>query len=559
MKDIESFISDQLVLWEVPGCAVGVIRDGEVLLSKGFGTRELGTTAPVTARTLFPIGSTTKSFTAAAVGSLVDEGAVEWDRPVRDSIPGFAMHDPVATERIGVRDLLSHRSGLPRHEFVWLGQPDRTRADLVRRIRYLPLSKDIRQKFQYANLGYVAAGHLVEVVGGLSWEEYVLTRLLKPLGMDRSNVSVAETLRDEDHSEAHERRGGERVRIPYRDLAQVAPAGGINSCVDDMLAYLRMQLGADERGVVSAEAVAETQRPQIVLPEDRTFPESTRSAYGLGWMVGSYRGHRIVEHGGGIDGFLTECMMLPEDGIGVVVLTNLWSEMGPAIVYRVFDELLGLTPLDWSSRLKERFDAARAGMKESRAERPRVEGAGLPRPVEEYAGDYEHPGYGTLSIAVAGGRLAPSFGTLQLSMSHRHYDVFDLEWHELAEQDTRFDLTFLTGPDGDVVALTVSLEPELREPIRFERLPDVRARDPQVLSVLAGRYERGPIELIVARKGESVLTLSTPGNPAVDLTPGRGLRFAATEGGLTLEFVLDDAGRVSKLVVQPLGVFLPKG
>jgi CubicO group peptidase (beta-lactamase class C family) len=558
MKELEAFIGEQLKLSEMPGCAVGVIRDGEVLLNKGFGTKELGADAPVTSKTLFAIGSTTKSFTAAAVGALVDDGLVEWDRPVRDYIPGFAMHDPAATERIGVRDLLSHRSGIPRHEFVWLGQPDRSRADLVRRLRYLPLSHDIRQRFSYANLGYVTAGHLIEVVSGTSWEEYVLTRLLKPLGMDRSNVSVAETERDEDHSRAHERRGDALVLIPYRDLAQVAPAGGINSCIDDMLAYLRLEMGADDRGIVSSEAIAETQRPQIVVPEDQTFPESTRSAYGLGWMVGQYRGHHVVEHGGGIDGFLTDCMMLPDDGIGVVVLTNAWSSIGPAIVYRVFDELLGLEPIDWPGRLKERFDAARAGLKDARAERPRVEGAALLRPLEEYAGEYEHPGYGTISIAVSDGKLIPTFGTLQLTMTHRHFDVFDLEWHELAEQNIQFDLIFQTGPDGDVVGLTVPFEPELEDPIRFVRKPDPRTRDPKVLSSLAGAYEFGPIELVIARKGETALTVAETGSPAVDLVPGRGLRFTAKEGGLRLEFVLDDAGTVEKLIVQPLGVFQPK-
>ena len=557
MDEIRSFVEEQLALWEVPGCAVGVVRDGEVLLSEGFGTKRLGGSEPVTSKTLFQIGSTSKSFTAAAVGSLVDEGLVEWDRPLRDYIPGFAMHDPVATERIGVRDVLSHRSGLPRHEFVWLGQLDRTRADLVRRIRFLPLSRDIRQRFQYANLGYVAAGHLIEVVSGQSWEEYVFTRLLKPLGMDRSNVSVAQTLRDADHSKAHERRNDTIVEIPYRDLAQVAPAGGIISCTDDMLAYLRMQLGADDRGVVSPEALAETQRPQVVML-DQTFTESTRSAYGLGWTVGQYRGHRLVEHGGGIDGFLTDCMMLPDEGVGVVVLTNFWSGIGPSIVYRVFDDLLGLEQIDWSSRFKERLDAARAGQKDARAERPRVEGAARLRPLEEYAGEYEHPGYGTISIAASEKGLVPTFGTLQLSMTHRHFDVFDLEWHELAEQQVHFDLTFLTGPDGDVVGLTVPFEDQTDEPLRFNRLPDARARDPQVLVSLTGTFEMGPIELIVARKGETTLTLATPGDPAVDLAPGRGLRFTAKEGGLTVEFVLDDRGGVVRLVVQPLGVFLPK-
>ena len=556
MQALRTFIEEQRELWDVPGVAVGVIRGGEVLLAEGFGTRELGTSAPVSARTIFPIGSTTKSFTAAAVGALVDDGLLDWDRPVRDDIPGFAMHDPVATERVTVRDLLSHRSGLPRHEFVWLGHSERTRADLVRRLRSLPLSKDIRQVFQYSNLGYVTVGHLIELTSGMPWEEFVLTRLLKPLGMEHSNLSVADTQRAGDFSQPHERRGEEITRIPFREFDQMGPAGGINSCVDDMLRYVRAQLSGGG-GVFSSHAIMQMHGGQIVIPEDRTFPESTRQAYGLGWLVGQYRGHRIVEHNGGVDGFLTDCMMLPDDGIGVVVLTNLWSFIGPTIAYRAFDALLGLEPVDWSQRMTSRWDAALAGRAQAKEERPRVEGAALLRSLEEYAGDYEHPGYGRMSITVENGALVPRFGTLDLTLTHRHYDVFDLEWHELAEQEIRFALTFLTGPEGDVVALTVPFE-EAVEPIRFERQADPRARDPRVLDGLTGTYEMGPVELVVARKGEETLTVATPGNPAAELMPGRGLRFTVKDAGLTVEFVLDDAGRVEKLVVQPLGVFLPK-
>ncbi|MFY9587007.1 MAG: serine hydrolase, partial [Actinomycetota bacterium] len=396
----------------------------------------------------------------------------------------------------------------------------------------------------------------IELVSGMPWEEFVLTRLLKPLGMDRSNLSVGETQRADDFSQPHERRGETIERIPFREFDQMGPAGGINSCVDDMLLYLRAQLG-DGGGVFSADAIAQMHGGQIVIPEDRTFPESTRHAYGLGWLVGRYRGQRIVEHNGGVDGFLADCMMLPDLGIGVVVLTNLWSFIGPTIAYRAFDELLGLEPIDWSERLKSRSDAARAGRSEAKGERPRVEGAAPLRALEEYAGDYEHPGYGKLSIAVEDGALIPRFGTLQLSLTHRHYDVFDLAWLELAEQDIRFALSFLTGPDGDVVALTVPFE-ESVDPIRFDRQPDPRARDPRVLAGLTGRYEMGPVALVVARKAEDTLTVATPGNPAAELVPGRGLRFSLQDAGQTVEFVLDDAGRVEKLVVQPLGVFLPK-
>jgi CubicO group peptidase (beta-lactamase class C family) len=469
MESLERFVSEQRELWNMPGCAVGVGRGEKLVWKAGFGTCELGTQRAVTPETLFPIGSTTKSFTAAAVAALVDDGIVQWDRPVREYIPEFAMSDPVGTERVTVRDLLSHRTGIPRHEFVWLGHPDRSRADLVRRLRYLAHNKDIRQAFQYSNLGYVTVGHLIEAVSGSTWEAFLGDRLLKPLGMDRSNFSVDETQNTDDFSQPHELRDGNVVRVPFRDMRQIGPAGGIVSCIDDMVVYLRAQLGIAGNDVVSHDALAETQAPQITVPEDRTFPESTRFAYGLGWLVGQYRGHRIVEHNGGVDGFLTDCLFLPDDGIGVVVLTNLWSAMGKPVAYRAFDELLGLDPIDWSTRLKTQWDAVFEAIRTKRRERPRVENAPLLRELEAYAGEYEHPGYGRFSVAVEDGRLVPTFGALPLSLTHRHFDVFDMDLLELASEPFSAPVAFLTGSDGDVVALTVEFEDAV-DPIRFDRI-----------------------------------------------------------------------------------------
>lgn len=555
MISIEGFVAEQLATWEVPGCAVAAIHDGEVVVDAGFGTRELGRALPVSSRTLFPIGSITKSFTAAGVAALVDDGVLEWERPIRAYLPGFAMHDPVATERLTVLDLLSHRSGLPRHEFAWLAHPDRSRADIAGRLRFLQPSKDIRQAFQYCNLGYMTVGHLVEELTGSSWEDLTASRLLKPLGMERTNFSVSDVRRSDDFAKPHELRGGTVVEIPFREFDRVGPAGSINSCADDMLAWLRVNLGLAQ-DVVSSGTLALVHAPHITHPEDRTFAESTRFGYGMGWRIGQYRGHRIVEHSGGVDGFLADCMVLPDDGIGVVVLTNCWSGIGPAIAYRIFDDLLGLSPIDWPGRLKPQFDALMAGAQQAATELPKVENAPLLRPLEAYVGDYQHPGYGTLSVTVEEDSLRPRFGTMELSMTHRHYDVFDLEWHELVNQHVRFPLTFLTAPDGSVDALTVPFEDQV-PPIRFERRP--QTPEPGVLASLVGTYEMGAIALEIARKSDDRLTVTAAGSPAAELVPIRELLFGVAEQpGLTLEFVLDEGGRVSKLVAQPLGVFKPR-
>ena len=230
---------------------------------------------PVTSDTLFAIGSATKAFTAATVGALVDDGLLEWERPLRDYLPELRLHDPVVTDRLSVVDLLSHRSGLPRHDLAWLGHPGRSRAEMVRRLRFLPLSKDLRQAFQYCNLGYLVAGHVVEVLSGTPWEDYLRTRLLTPLGMGRSNLSADDMLADPDHATAYERRQGAVVPVPLRPVTAMAPAGAINSCAADMARWLLAQLSGgqvDGQAVMSPGMVARQHAPHMVLPEDRTFP-----------------------------------------------------------------------------------------------------------------------------------------------------------------------------------------------------------------------------------------------------------------------------------------------
>ena len=561
MESIERFIVEQLAAWEVPGCAVAAVREGDVVLTAGWGRRDLEADLPVTSDTLFAMGSTTKAFTAATVGALVDDGLLDWERPLCDYVPDIRWHDPVATERLSIVDLLSHRSGLPRHELVWVGRPDRSRAELVRRLRFLPLSRDLRQVFQYCNLGYLVAGHVVEALSGSRWEDYLRDRLLTPLGMDRSNLSVDDLRAEKDHAVAYERRQGVVGPVPARPVTAMAPAGALNSCATDMARWLLAQLGGgqvDGQAVMSPDTMARQHAPHMVLPEDQTFPTSTRHAYGLGWMLGRYRDHRLLDHGGAIDGFQAECMLLPDNGVGVAVMTNTSSSaMAPVVAYRVLDELLGLEPFDWFSLLKARYNTVMGGLREARAVRRVVPDA--PRPsLEAYAGEYEHPGYGTLTITAEDGALRPQLGTMDLSLVHRHYETFDLEWHELGGQVPVFPLMFLANPDGDITALTVPLEPSVK-PLRFDRRPDVRAQDPEVDRRLCGTYVMGPVEIVIAQRGDQVLTATTPGAPPFELQPVRDLRFEVKgQPSITVEFELDETGTVARLVVQPVGVFRPR-
>jgi len=560
VESVERFVVEQLAAWEVPGCAVAAVRGGQVELAGGWGLRDREAGLPVTADTLFAIGSTTKAFTATTVGAVVDEGLLEWDRPLRDYVPGVRLHDPFVSDRLTITDLLSHRSGLPRHDLTWVGQPGRSRAELVRSLRFLPLSRDLRQEFQYCNLGYLVAGHVVEDLSGVPWEDFVRGRLLEPLEMRRTNLSVDEMLADDDHAAAYSRQGGIIAPVPQRPLPAVAPAGAINSSAADMARWLLVQLagGQLDGATVMSPATAKRQlTPHMLMPGSEEMPGLTQYAYGLGWAIGRYREHKIAMHAGGIDGFMTHCMLLPDDGIGVVVLTNMSpSVMHAVVACRVLDDLLGAEPLDMFGFLKPRFDAVMAGAGEARAARRVVPGAPPARPLSAYAGQYEHPGYGTLAIALEGDALEPSLGTMDLSLAHRHYETFDLEWHELSDQPMIFPLTFLSGPEGDVNALTVQFEP-LVEPLRFDRRPDTRG--PEVLRRLCGTYAMGPIEVTIALRGERTLTAAVSGSPPLDLEPVSGLRFGVKDQpAITAEFELDDNGAVTRLIAQPLGIFLPK-
>jgi len=560
VESVERFVTEQLAAWEVPGCAVAAVRDGRVELAGGWGLRDREAGLPVTRDTLFAIGSTTKAFTATAVGALVDEGLLDWDRPLRDYVPEVRLHDPFVSDRLTITDLLSHRSGLPRHDLTWVGQPGRSRAEIVRALRFLPLSKDLRQQFQYCNLGYLVAGYVVEALSGVPWEDFTRRRLLEPLGMRRTNLSVDEMLADDDHATAYTRRDGVIAAVPQRPLPAIAPAGAINSSAADMARWLLVQLAGGELdgATVMSPATAKLQRtPHMVIPGFGEVPGLSGYAYGLGWLNGRYREHTIAMHDGGIDGFMTHCMLLPDDGIGVVVLTNTSAAMMHlTVACRVLDAMLGAEPLDVFGYLKPRFDAAMAGAREAKAARRVVAGAPPARPLPDYAGEYEHPGYGTIAITLNEGVLEPSLGTMNLRLAHRHYETFDLEWREMGDQPAVFPLTFLSDTDGDVNALTVQFE-SLVEPLRFGKRRD--ALGPEVLRRLCGGYAMGPIEVVVALRGERTLTVTAPGGPPLDLVPLGGLRFGMKDQpAVTAEFELDGNGAVTRLVAQPLGIFLPK-
>ncbi len=563
MPEIEAIVQEELERFHIHGAAVAVVKDGEIVLARGFGYRDAEQQLPTTGRTLFPIGSTTKAFTAAAVGAAVDDGLLEWDRPVREYLPTFELYDPVAGRELTLRDMLSHRSGLPRHDRMMLmyAGGGLTRAESVERLRYLQPNKGFREAWQYNNLIYMAAGYVIEAVTGRTWEEAVQEKLLDPLGLANTNLFMAELQKSDDHAVGYTERDGSLVEVPYRSIEVVGPAGSINSCIEDMARWVLVNIDQgrlEGKQVLSPATVKEIQSPTILIPDSPLWSEVDLIGYGLGWVVENRRGHRVIWHNGGIDGFKTFIAFSSEQMAGVVVLANSFpSEAPEAISYRVIEQLLGLDPLPWGERYHEIDQTAAAGAKETREHRrSKSKDAPPTHPLEDFAGAYSHPGYGRISFEVVGDELVADLHDLSVTLEHRHFNVRDAHDKRL---DQTIPFVFATDADGEIARLEARLEPTV-DPIVFEKEPDPALFDPIYLERFTGTYEFGAFKLEVSLKG-STLTASGPALGSFELEPRLGkTRFGAKgQQDLSLEYVLDGGSSATELVVEPVGVFKKVG
>ncbi|HSQ34383.1 MAG TPA: serine hydrolase domain-containing protein, partial [Candidatus Binatia bacterium] len=326
LVSFDDIVAKGLAALNVPGVAVAIVVDNEVVLAKGYGYRDLEKKIPMTADTILAIGSSSKAFTTFAMGTLVDRGSMEWDVPLRRYIPWFTLTDAGTSERITPRDLVTHRSGLPRHDLVWYNNYGASREEFVRRLAFLQPTADLREKFQYNNLMFLTAGFLVEILTGEKWEDSIRRLVLEPLGMKRSNFSVLDSQKDVDFAFPYNENNGVLERIPFRDITNVGPAGAINSSVNDMSRWLLVHLNSgtlDGKPMIQPQTLEDMHLAHMPTGQTPTLVELSPASYGMGWFVDTYRGHGRVHHGGSIDGFSAMISMFPADGVGFVVLSNL--------------------------------------------------------------------------------------------------------------------------------------------------------------------------------------------------------------------------------------------
>ncbi len=562
----DDFVTKALADWRVPGVAMAVVKGDEVLLSKGYGLRDLEKKLPVSDRTLFAIGSATKAFTTFVMGTLADEGTLDWQAPVTRYIPDFRLKDPVATERMTAVDLVTHRSGLPRHDALWYNAR-LSRKEMVERLRWLEPSKDFRTDYQYNNLMFLAAGYLVERITGTTWEEAVRARVFRPLGMTDANFSVLDSQKAPDFALPYVERDGKVHRMEFRNITNIGPAGSINATAADLVPWLKVHANGGSLGgkrIVSRLTVANLHTPRMETGVAQTEPEIVPGGYALGWGTQIYRGHPWILHTGGIDGFSALVLLIPDQKIGMAFLTNLNGTPLPGLLARhLADRLLGLPPKAWSAERLARRDATRALEKEAETKKAtfRKSGTAPAHPLDEYVGEYEDPGYGVLSIARAGNALAMTYNGITTPFEHWHFETWNglkIEGEKADNTFENFRIRFRTGFDGEVSGVAAPMEPAVHE-IVFARRPDARLSDPAFLARLAGTYALGPQKAVFAAQGRSLL-LEIDGRRQAALLPYTNNRFRFDgAGGVTLKFDVPSEGRATKvLFIQPDGVFEAK-
>lgn len=566
LAGLDPVLEKALADFEVPGLGLAVVRGGEVVYAKGLGLRDREKKLPVTADTLFAIGSTTKAMTSTLLGMLADEGRLEWDVPVRRYLPWFALKDPALSERLTVRDLVTHRSGLPRHDLLWYNNNEGTRRGLVERIAHLDLTADLREKFQYNNLMYATAGYLAGELGGSSWEELIRARLFTPLGMRRTTLSVLDSERDADHALPYDKKGDALVRIPFRRIDLVGPAGSVNSSASEMARWLLFNLAGGkvgDRQLVQRATLADIHAPHMVSGGPAERPEILPVGYGHGWSIDAYRGHRRVSHGGGIDGFVTMVTLFPDDDLGIVSFVNAGVGLPDSVNNTVADRVLALEPVDWLGQAlaKRKAGQAASDAAAKKKEAVRVQGTRPSHLLADYAGDYAHPGYGTLKVEVADPKpgatgLVFTLNGIRTPLEHWHYDV----WNGAKAADETFENTKLLFR-GDVAGQVAAVEARfdaLAPAVVFDKRPPARLFDPTILASFVGRYQFPNAVAEVTLSG-TTLKMTVPGQPTYTLVPEVSGRFHLKEVPIIGAGFVEEAGKVVKLVTyQPDGVYEAK-
>lgn len=507
-SDFEQYIEDAMPTWQCPGTAISIVKGDEDLHQSVHGLRDIENKLPVTVDTRFAMASVTKSFTAMSVALLVDEGKLEWDKPVRDYMPEFILDDPYVTQHVTVRDMLSHRTGLPRHDFsAW--RLDIPRSEFVKRMRHFKFSATFREKFQYNNLMYYVIPYLVEKLTNQKWEEFMQARIFKPLGMTATNFKPEPPIEGQINALGYrverdnEGNVKELVKTPFGLHTDLSPgaAGALFSTLADLTQWLKVHVNdgkANDFQLVSADNLKQMHLPHTIIPGggfNEALMGNTIFTYGMGWFIEPYRGYTLIHHGGNVEGHSLIIGFVPQEKVGVVILTNIGMlPLRDVLLYESIDRALDLSDRGWNRKFHEIMDPliiGEAKAKQTAAEE-KVEDAPPTHSMETYIGAYEAEGYPEFAIRKNGdGYQACTVGSLDWSeLRHYHYNVFEWHWEDF---DTWVKVRFQVNENGEVDSVSIPIEPEVDDVVFKRKQPELTK---DVIAAIVGEYIP-PVEGII--------------------------------------------------------------
>ena len=558
--------------WKAAGFAVAVVEKNKIIYAQGFGYKDWETKVSVTTNTQFAIGSCSKAFTASLIGMLVKDGKVDIDKPVTNYLPALHFYNNEMNNNVTLRDMMSHRTGVSRYDYSWYFFPSASRDSLMQRLQYMEPSEPLRRKWQYNNFMFMLQGVVAEKLTGKSWEDNIREKIFVPLGMNNSNSSLAEWMQAKDLAIGYNVKNDSSInKTDYYNISGMAPAGSINSSVNDMAKWLELWInGGKYKGkeILPAQYVTEAISSQMVvagsLPSNER-PDMFLSNYGLGWFLTGYRGHYRVEHGGNINGFSASTCFFPSDSIGIVVLCNQNGSQVPAMVRNLLsDRLLGLKYRDWQSQTFSADTAAKAKAKAAMktAVSSRKLNTQPSHSLKDYTGLYSSAGKESFELSLKNDSLFLMAPVEKLYLRHYHYDVFNLmDKDDLKDADTAYSpdalkIMFRIDEAGDISAASIPLEgPE--KPIVFTKGTKAKPMTKDSLQKYVGDYSLSGTTVKVYIKGENTLYVFVPGQPEYELIADEKDRFTLKIlPAYHVQFSGNAKGEIAELTfIQPNGSF----
>lgn len=571
LQGLDTFVNKVLKDWHAAGVSIAVVEKNKVVYIGGFGYRDVEKKLPVDENTLFAIGSCTKAFTASMLGMLQKEGLVDIDKPVRNYLPDLKFYNEYLNDHVTLRDMMSHRTGLPRHDASWYGSTA-TRYELLKRIEFQEPTAELREKWQYNNFMFMAQGIAIEKLTGKSWENNLRERILTPLGMNNTVMSVVDMEKSSNKSLAYEVRKDTLHAIPFRNIDAIGPAGSINSCSKDMANWLLTWINGGKfngKEIIPATYLYQAMSSQMVSGSGLPGGENTDvffSNYGLAWGMGSYRGHYRVEHGGGIDGFITSTGFFPADSIGIFVVSN---QSGPTTAIRNFiaDRMLGLSYRNWSKQQLDAANKAKAAAATNHNNPDsanRIPNTKASHTIKEYAGLYENPGYGQAKLFMERDTLWIEYNDAgertKAYLQHYHYDIFRIRSTEEEGEATETQkIAFTSNNSGDINSFSIAMEQGVKD-IVFSKLPPSIKVTKESLAKYVGEYQLPGAIAKVYIRGENTLMVLVPGQPDYELVPTKLHEFDfKILKGFSVRFNVNDKSESTELsFIQPNGTFKAK-